>query len=36
MIDVIIPAYNAHSTIKNALDSIVNQINRDMLYRKSK
>lgn len=31
MIDVIIPAYNAHSTIKNALDSIVNQINRDML-----
>ena len=31
MIDIIIPAYNAHSTIGNALGSIAKQINRDCL-----
>ena len=31
MIDIIIPAYNAHSTIGNTLGSIAKQINRDCL-----
>ena len=31
MIDVIIPAYNVHETIKRALQSLVQQINKDVI-----